>query len=288
MDGKLKESGSNNRQLLDYLMIRKCRLKLPLHTRREEMNTYLKFYFLTIICFFLAQCQEKIPLYAVKNNGNKGLQKLEYNNPDLLVDLDVGFKSVPMPMDFDGDGDNDLLISESGAYAEAGVFYFENISGNMDAPIFRQGAKISSERFRLGDDGKYFVVSEVNGRTHVLTPDRSNKKLLMYEDVPQNVFWKKTDLNFTTSEIIPETTHSTWKIIDFDGDSIFDMMCGLASKQGNFLLFFKNKGTNEIPEYKKPEKIKSVFIKIMGSGFHCPAIFRNHLQVFSIVLKFYS
>ena len=45
----------------------------------------------------------------------RGLQKLEYNNPGLLVDLDMGFKSVPMPMDFDGVGDCDLPISESGA-----------------------------------------------------------------------------------------------------------------------------------------------------------------------------
>lgn len=236
--------------------------------RREQMSTYLKLMIIIIAGFSLINCQKDISSNDVKNKRNIGLQKLEYNNPDLLVDLDVGFKSVPMPMDFDGDGDNDLLISESGAYAEAGVFYFENISGNIDAPIFRQGAKISSERFRLGDDGKYFVVSEVAGRTHVLTPDRSNNKLLMYEDVPQNVFWKKTDLNFPVKEFIPETKHSTWKIIDFNGDSVFDMMGSIATKQGNHILFFKNEGTNEIPKYKKPDKIITESNKPIGSNLY--------------------
>ncbi len=44
------------------------------------------------------------------NPTPEGLHKLEYNNSDLLVDLDAGFKAVPIPMDFDGDGDYDLLI----------------------------------------------------------------------------------------------------------------------------------------------------------------------------------
>lgn len=44
----------------------------------------------------------------------KGLQKLEYNNPGLLVDLDIGFKSVPMPMDSYGAGSQELKILYSG------------------------------------------------------------------------------------------------------------------------------------------------------------------------------
>lgn len=232
------------------------------------MITYFRFSILIIALLLLSNCKPVHPGPSKMKIKNKGLQKLEYNNPDLIVDLDVGFKSVPMPMDFDGDGDNDLLISESGAYAEAGVFYFENISGNIDAPIFRQGDKISSERFRLGDDGKYFVVSEVAGRIHVLTPDRSNNKLLMYEDVPQNVFWKKSDLNFSIKKIIPNTEHSTWKIIDFDGDTVVDMMGSIATKQGNYLLFFKNQGSNENPKYKQPEKIKTASNEPMGINLY--------------------
>ncbi len=85
------------------------------------MKTFFKFCILVLAVSFLTHCKSDNPIGLKKKNI--GLQKLEYNNPGLIVDLDVGFKSVPMPMDFDGDGDYDLLISESGAYAEAGIFY---------------------------------------------------------------------------------------------------------------------------------------------------------------------
>lgn len=200
-------------------------------------------------------CTQNQPAHSEKPVQNKGVQKLEYNNSELLVDLDVGFKSVPMPMDFDGDGDLDLLISESGSYAESGVFYFENISGNVEMPVYRYGMRVNSERFRLGYDGKFFEASDVNGHVHVLTPDRTNEELLIYEDVPQNVFWKKVNMPSQLNEYVRDTGANTWKIIDFDGDSKYDLVAGIMSRKGNSLLFFKNIGTNEEPVYEKPENI---------------------------------
>lgn len=195
-----------------------------------------------------------------------GLHKLEYNNPGLIVDLDVGFKSVPMPMDFDGDGDLDLLVSESGSYAESGVYYFENISGNVERPTFRYGMRVSTERFRLGYDGKCFAVSEFEGHTHVLTPDRFNDKLLIYVDVPQNVFWDDREMPISATGYIPKTKSNTWKMIDFDGDLVYDLMCGVESGVGHFLLFFKNVGTNKNPKYTEPEKIKMENGELIGKN----------------------
>lgn len=191
------------------------------------------------------------------------LHKLEYNNPEILVDLDVGFKSVPMAMDFDGDGDLDLLMSESGSYAESGIFYFENVSGNVDIPVFRYGMRINSERFRLGDDGSYFVVSEVNGKTHVLTPDRVNQHLLIYKNVPQNVFWDKNEIDLSYCGGIPEGKACTWKLLDFDADGLVDLLCGHNPKPKRFLLFYKNEGTNENLHFKQPQKV----LTESGSGF---------------------
>lgn len=184
----------------------------------------------------------------------KGLVKLEYNNPGLLVDLDVGFKSIPMPMDFDSDGDYDLLVSESGSYAESGVFYFENISGNEEMPIFRHSMQLSSDRFRLGYDGSQFEVSTVGNRVHVLTPDRVSQKLLIYMDVPQNVFWDQNEIDLPPGGY--HRLHSTktrWKMIDLDGDGIEDMVCSADE-----LLFLKNTGTREEPKYADPVNISTV------------------------------
>ncbi len=196
---------------------------------------------------------------------NRGLQKLEYNNPDILVDLDVGFKSVPMPMDFDGDGDIDLLMSASGSYVECGVFYYENISGNVDLPIYRQGEKVSFDRFRLGYEGTCFVVSEVNGRQHVLTPDRVKEKLLIYEDVPQNVFWKKMDMPASIQEYMPEEK-STWKILDFDGDAVHDLMSAQSTPNGEKIHFYKNIGSDEEPDYAAPTIIQTETNEFLKSG----------------------
>ncbi|NOY78388.1 MAG: VCBS repeat-containing protein [Calditrichaeota bacterium] len=197
------------------------------------------------------------------------VKKLPYNHPGLLVDLDVGFKSVPMPMDFDGDGDTDLLVSESSSYVEAGVFYFENLSGNVEMPVFNAGIRISSPRFRLGYDGSCFETSRVNGRVDVLTPDACNTKLVMYRDVPQNVFWDRVETPLAARGYIPNTKYNRWKRLDFDGDSVADLLCALLSKtEGHRLLFFKNRGTNDVPDYQPPIVVRTANGKILGKNVY--------------------
>ena len=63
---------------------------------------------------FVNSCQPKRQDNNFSQYGNNQLNKLEYNNPDLLVDLDAGFKAVPMPMDFDGDGDRIAVVGKNG------------------------------------------------------------------------------------------------------------------------------------------------------------------------------
>lgn len=233
---------------------------------------------LLVVLVFIFGCKQHADNQSIKYNKRDGLHKLEYNNLGLLVDLDAGFKSIPMPMDFDGDGDYDLLISESGAYAEAGIFYFENISGNVDMPVFRRGMKLSFDRRRLGNDGSYFEVSDVDGQIHVLTPDRVGEKLLIYKNVPQNVFWDDNEIRLPAKgyEILHYFKNSQWKMIDFDGDGIADLLSTASSpRKPNLrgagaaerikayalapkhkqLVFLKNSGSNTQPVYEDPIEI---------------------------------
>jgi hypothetical protein len=229
--------------------------------------------------------------------GDDLLHKLAYNNPGLLVDLDAGFKALPMPMDFDGDGDLDLLISESGSYTESGIFYFENISGNTAMPVFRRRMKVSFERRRLGDDGSRFQASEVEGRVHVLTPDRVREKLLIYKDVPQNVFWDENEV------ILPEEGYdylhnckTEWKLADFDGDTIYDLMAvatrdrprtyrgrirklaeelDFVTDGKSHVLFLKNSGTNEAPIYKNPIRLLKEDSTSLAEGLSMKPMFAD-------------
>jgi hypothetical protein len=225
----------------------------------------------------LFSCQSSTEKDSFDQYGSNQLQKLEYNNPGMLVDLDVGFKAVPMPMDFDGDGDIDLLISESGSYAESGIFYFENISGNVPMPVFRRGMKVSYERRRLGDDGSRFQVSNVNGSVHVLTPDRVRESLLIYKNVPQNVFWDQNEIDLPDDGYdYLHNKKTEWKLVDFDGDGVHDLIA-VATRDGgkkyrgkvakaienlnrqidgeSYVLFLKNSGTDENPVFGKPQRI---------------------------------
>lgn len=236
-----------------------------------------KDYVFVLSLFLLVSCSSEGDKNDERMYGDNLLHKLAYNNPGLVVDLDAGFKAVPMPMDFDGDGDLDLLISESASYTESGIFYFENLSGNVPLPLFRRRMKVSFERRRLGDDGARFQVSDVQGRMHVLTPDRVREKLLLYKDVPENVFWDENEV------ILPEEGYdylhnckSEWKLIDFDGDGVHDLVAvatgdrprsyrGKVAKLAekieyvtdgeNHVLFLKNNGTDDTPVYDAPKRL---------------------------------
>ncbi len=229
-----------------------------------------------VLPIYLFNCAPKDLSNTVQYSDE--LCKLEYNNPGLLVDLDAGFKALPMPMDFDGDGDTDLLISESGSYAESGIFYFENISGNVEMPVFRRAMKVSYERRRLGSDGSVFQVSTLNGGTHVITPDNVREKLLIYRNVPQNVFWDVNEIMLPDKgyDYLHSFKLTQWLLIDFDGDGIKDLLCAATSphittlrgvgslqRQQAFekfpkhsqLLYFKNKTNNINPDFADPIEI---------------------------------
>jgi hypothetical protein len=203
-----------------------------------------------------------------------------------------------MPMDFDGDGDYDLVLSESGAYAEAGIFYFENISGIVDMPVFRRGEKISYERRRLGKDGAYFEVSVVDGHVHVLTPDRVGERLLIYKDVPQNVFWDDNEIELTGNgyALLHYMKDTQWKMIDFDGDGVADLLCAAASARKpsirgtgfkermreyqkypkhSRLVFLKNKGTNDDPSFADPVEIKKTDGTSLSRGLSIKPVFAD-------------
>ena len=250
------------------------------------------------VLFTCCQSNKRVEINNQYQYSNNQLNKLEYNNPELLVDLDAGFKAVPMPMDFDGDGDIDLLISESGAYAESGIFYFENISGKSEMPIFRRGMKVSFERRRLGDDGSRFQTSYVDGQVHVLTPDRVREKLLIYKNVPQNVFWDENEVSLPDEGFdYLHNCKTEWKLVDFDGDGIHDLLCvatrdrerkyrgklaeiakdlDFVTDGKSHVLFLKNSGTDDQPKFENPVRLLKEDGSSLAEGLSLKPMFADY------------
>jgi len=263
------------------------------------MSLFSKIVILISGVLFLNSCNCDTMDKTGESQQNIGIKKLEYNNPDLIVDLDAGFKVLPMPMDFDGDGDFDLVLSESGAYTEAGIFYFENISGNVEMPVFRRGAKISYERRRLGSDGANFEVSVVDKHVHVITPDNIRERLLIYKDVPQNVFWDDNELLLPEEgyKILHYFKNTQWKMVDFDGDGVDDLVCSAISPRSprlrgvgtaerkksyvafakhNRLVFLKNRGSNSNPDFQNPIEILKENGESLAKGVAIKPMFADY------------
>src|SRR5690349_14555842 len=57
------------------------------------------------------------------------LERIQFNNPGLVVDLGVGLWAWPLPMDYDEDGDWDLVVSCPDKPYN-GTYFFENGPGS--------------------------------------------------------------------------------------------------------------------------------------------------------------
>ncbi|GJM33597.1 MAG: hypothetical protein DHS20C18_25980 [Saprospiraceae bacterium] len=141
---------------------------------------------------------------------------MEYQNPELAVDLGVGLWAWPLPMDFDQDGDMDLVVSCPDTPFN-GTYFFENKTTGQDGlPVFEKPVK-------LGEGKKNLQLSIVDGETRVLGPGQE------FVDFRKNIFDKPLDL-FPKEQL--EKKHqkirfSQWKYVDYDADGDLDLIAGI-------------------------------------------------------------
>ena len=214
------------------------------------------------------------------------LVRMLYNNPGELDDLAVGLWSWPIPVDFNGDGQLDLIVNcEDTPYN--GVYRFQAIpvngtpnaseakttrsdgystalfsskaKKNPATPLFKPGEWISGGQINV-------QASFVDGQTRVLRPAQE------FPDFAQTGLLKSVPIP------IPENVHKNsirgnfWKYVDFNGDGALDIAIGTDDwkpygwanaydekgvwkndqSHGNVYIVL-NRGTNEAPEYGKPE-----------------------------------
>ena len=166
-------------------------------------------------------------------------------------------------MDYDEDGDYDLVVSCPDVPYN-GTYLFENPGGeNANFPIFKPAKKIARGMQNV-------QVSHLDGEPHVTTP---GKRYHLFKTQQYN---RSHQLPSNAKFYPGKTRANQWKLVDFDGDSLHDLIIGIGDwadygwdnafdKDGKwtrgplhgYVFFAKNSGTNIKPKYSKPEKIKA-------------------------------
>jgi predicted neuraminidase len=212
----------------------------------------------------------------IVSNG-AGLERLQYNNPGLKVDLGVGLWAWPLPMDWDGDGDLDMVVACPDKPYN-GVYFFENPGNGKGKkfPVFKAAKRVGRARQNM-------QVSHVNGQPRVLSDG--------YEliDFRKNEFGKTRKLVSNTRLIDGKTRAKMWRYVDFDGDGDQDIVAGIGywgdlewdhayDAQGvwhngplhGYVFLLRNEGTDAKPKYAAKEQLKAGASAIDVYGWPSP------------------
>ncbi len=143
------------------------------------------------------------------------LQRLQYNQPNLKVDLGVGLWAWPIPIDVNKDGRLDLIIA-CPDHPYNGTYYFENTGDDPKFPTFKPAVRLSK-----GATG--IMPSCVDGKTRVLTPGQEVihiEKTGVEQKVPLSV---KGNVH-----LLKKVRANQWRYTDYDGDGRLDLLLGVG------------------------------------------------------------
>ena len=197
-------------------------------------------------------------------NGRAALERLQYNNPGLKVDLGVGLWAWPLPMDWDGDGDLDLVVACPDKPYN-GVYFFENPGNGKGTrfPVFKAAKRVGKARQNM-------QVSHVNGKARVISDG------FELVDFRKNQFGKTKKLISNTRLLAGKTRARMWRYVDYDGDGDHDIIAGIGywgdlewdhayDAQGvwqngplhGYVYLLRNNGSDAEPKYAAKEQLKA-------------------------------
>lgn len=214
-------------------------------------------------------------LLSVSSIFGQQLKRLNYNNPDLVVDLGVGLWAWPLPMDYNDNGLTDLVVVCTDKPYN-GVYFFEN-SGKKDVktdlPIFKKAK-------RLGDAINNASMSYMDNEPIVTSPRK------WYPDFKNSAFENpKTILSPDVKELFNQdirTRANQWQFVDYNGNGVLDLIVGIGvwgprefegreyygwddayNEKGQwtngplhgYIYLVENEGSNEQPKYKNPTQL---------------------------------
>lgn len=206
-------------------------------------------------------------LFPATAGMGQQLERLKYNDPDLIVDLGVGLWAWPLPMDYNGNGLTDLVVVCTDVPSR-GVHFFEN-SGEIDEET---GLPLFLPSIRIGDAVDNASISYINGEPIVTTPNR------MYPDFKRTVFRNPVEIPAPPAQEIRteegRIRANQWSFVDFEGNGVHDLIVGIgfwgeygwddaydANGQWTrgplrgYTYLLRNVGTDQEPEYADPVQL---------------------------------
>lgn len=147
--------------------------------------------------------------------SQESLERLQYNNPGLEVDLGVGLWSWPMVLDWDRDGDWDLLVACPDKPSN-GVYLFENPAGKgVGQPVFKPGK-------RLGPAAKNMRLSW-DGSTPRLLSENVEYPNFLQGDLETN---RQISPDRLVTQAAQHVRQNPWQFADLDADGKTDLLVG--------------------------------------------------------------
>ena len=228
---------------------------------------FIRFLLLTALLF--PACRDE------QASSRSPLQRLQYNNPGLSVDLGVGLWAWPLPMDFDRDGDLDLLVSCPDV-PHNGIYFFENTQPSEKMPVFLPGV-------RLAGAYRNIQPSYTDSLVHLLIPG------FELADFRENNF-SKQQMIYPQPTIHPGHPRANqWKYLDYEGDGDLDLIVGIGdweeygwdnafNSKGEwtngplhgYVYLIRNKGTTMKPDYEAPRQLAAAGHPIDVYGMPSP------------------
>jgi hypothetical protein len=153
-------------------------------------------------------------------------KELKYNRSGGTAYLDAGVWAQPMVMDFDKDGDLDLIVLTKSALTNAFILY-ENPTPKgvrRKMQVFKKGRTIST------DVCNGHVSSQcVDGRPIVMKPGG-----VMWDPIGRwGKFTQVKGVDYDPlardTKNAEKATYRMWRLVDFDGDGLDDIVIGLDS-----------------------------------------------------------